>query len=457
MSDTLYNVIYRGKLLQGFDFETAKRNLIKMFSLSEEKAEKILKSSRVVLKKNVDELVGKINGRFSTLNWTPVQYFYQSVSQDDLTYLYKRSHVALITPLRDGMNLVAKEYIASRSDYKGVLILGEGAGACSELGEAIIVNPNDVEQMADAIHEGLTMPLEEQSKRMRRMITRLRRYDIFKWGDDFLETLVQRGEKREKTNNVPLTKKIEKSIIHSYKKAKRRILFLDYDGTLTSSKKTKIVKPSTEVISLLKSLSSVRTNRVILVSRRHKHRLKKWFETCPDLDMIAEHGLWIYKHRVKKWMPFETKVRIEWKDHIRPIFEAYVDRTPGAFIEEKPHSLSWDYRKSDPELAQIRIRELMINLLSIVAGNPLEILRGNRVVGVKLNAISKGKAANRILEEEKNIDFMMAIGDDWTDEEMFSALPETCVTIRVKYAESSKARYFAESQREVLSLLKQLV
>ncbi|MBN1522083.1 MAG: bifunctional alpha,alpha-trehalose-phosphate synthase (UDP-forming)/trehalose-phosphatase, partial [Candidatus Aureabacteria bacterium] len=186
------------------------------------------------LKKNVDELVGRINGRFSTLNWTPVQYIYQSVSQEDLTYLYRRSHVALITPLRDGMNLVAKEYIASRSDYKGVLILSEGAGACSELVEAIVVNPNDIEKTADAIHEGLTLPVDEQMKRNRKMITRLRRYDIFRWGEDFVETLIKRAQERQNLSNSPLTPEIAKDIVRQYKRAKRRVIFLDYDGTLVA-------------------------------------------------------------------------------------------------------------------------------------------------------------------------------------------------------------------------------
>ncbi|MCK5707237.1 MAG: bifunctional alpha,alpha-trehalose-phosphate synthase (UDP-forming)/trehalose-phosphatase [Candidatus Aureabacteria bacterium] len=411
-----------------------------------------------ILKKKLDELVGNINGRFSTFNWTPVNYIYQSVSQEGLIDLYRRAHVAFVTPLRDGMNLVAKEYLASRNDYKGVLILSEGAGACNELGEALIVNPNDVEQMADSLNNALMLPVDEQKKRNKIMITRLRRYDIYRWGEDFMETLIEKGKKGEQLTNIELTEPIMNRIVNQYKSAQRRVIFLDYDGTLvTSSRKNEKVLPNNEILKLLKKLSSVKSNRVVLVSRRNRKILRKWFSGCKYLDIVAEHGLWIYRHKENSWEPLEQHVDSEWQAHIRPILETYVDRTPGAYIEEKPHSLTWNYRKSDPALAEIRLREMTINLLSIVAGKNLEILRGNKVVGVKLNNISKGKAALRILEEESEADFMMAVGDDWTDEEMFASLPETCVTIKVKYEELSRAKYFTKSPKGILTLLDKIV
>ncbi len=406
------------------------------------------------LKKNVDELVGKINGKFSTLNWTPVHYIYKSVSQDELICLYRRADIALITPLRDGMNLVAKEYIASRRDYKGVLILSEGAGACNELVEAIIVNPNDVEKIADAINEGLLMDEKEQKERNRKMLTRLKRYDIFRWGEDFVDSLISKADERKNYANNRLDGKVFKEIVRRYKKAKRRVIFLDYDGTLVANYKDPEKFHSVKgVIDLLNRLSSVDGNRIVLVSRNHRRYLKKWFLSCKNIDMIAEHGLWIYNHIERKWFPLEKNVDTQWKEHIRPILEAFVDRTPGSFIDEKAHSLSWDFKKCNPSQAEIRLRELMTNLLSIVAGKPLEVLRGEKLVGVKLNTISKGKAALRILEEINKVDFLMAIGDDWTDEEMFTALPESCISIRVGRAQNSHARYYVDSQRDVITLL----
>ena len=406
------------------------------------------------LKKNVDELVGKINGRFSTLNWTPIHYIYKSVSQEELICLYRKSHLALITPLRDGMNLVAKEYIASRRDYKGVLILSEGAGACNELVEAIIVNPNDVERIADAINEGLEMPEKEQKERNKKMITRLRRYDIFRWGEDFVETLISKSNERKNTSNIQLNRDIFKEIVKKYRRSNRRVIFLDYDGTLVANYKDPSKFHSVKsVMELLDKLSSIEKNRIVLVSRSHRRYLKKWFSDCKNLDMIAEHGLWIFSHNKNRWHILEKNVDTEWKEHIRPLLEAFVDRTPGSFIEEKPHSLSWDYRKCNPSQAEIRLRELMTNLLSIVAGKPLEVLRGDKLVGVKLNTISKGKAALRILEEEDKVDFLMAVGDDWTDEEMFTALPEECISIRVGRATDSCAKYYVDSQKDVITLL----
>jgi trehalose 6-phosphate synthase/phosphatase len=130
------------------------------------------------MKKQIEELVGKINGRFGTIHWTPIIYQYRSLPFPSLAAMYAISHVALVTPLRDGMNLVAKEYVATRHDKTGVLVLSEMAGASKELPEAIIINPNNREEIADALKTALEMPREEQMRRNVIMQTRLRRYDV---------------------------------------------------------------------------------------------------------------------------------------------------------------------------------------------------------------------------------------------------------------------------------------
>ena len=155
------------------------------------------------MKSRIDELVGAVNGTFGSLGWTPVLYQYRSFPQQELVPLYGASDVMLVTPLRDGMNLVAKEYVAARADGRGVLILSEMTGAASELGEAVLVNPNDIPEMARAIATALEMPEEEQARRMTALRDRLRRYDVVRWADDFLEALGEDRSRLDRRHAVP--------------------------------------------------------------------------------------------------------------------------------------------------------------------------------------------------------------------------------------------------------------
>ena len=141
------------------------------------------------LKEEIDLLVGSINGRYSRLNWIPIHYFYRSFPLPALSAFYRISDVALVSPMRDGMNLVCKEYVASKLDHKGVLILSEMAGASKELSDAIIVNPNDIQQLVGAMYKALTMPEELQIKSMKSMQESLKRYNIHAWVKLFMDQL----------------------------------------------------------------------------------------------------------------------------------------------------------------------------------------------------------------------------------------------------------------------------
>ncbi|MCC7362593.1 MAG: trehalose-6-phosphate synthase [Anaerolineales bacterium] len=143
-------------------------------------------------KREVDEAVGRINGRFSDGVWSPIRYFCRSFSIDELIALYRTAEVALVTPLRDGLNLVAKEYVAARLNNDGVLVLSEFAGAAQQLPEAVLVNPYSIDDMATAIEGALTMPIDEQRRRMEAMRARIQAQDIDWWAQEFLND-IQRG------------------------------------------------------------------------------------------------------------------------------------------------------------------------------------------------------------------------------------------------------------------------
>ncbi|WP_020529541.1 bifunctional alpha,alpha-trehalose-phosphate synthase (UDP-forming)/trehalose-phosphatase [Flexithrix dorotheae] len=402
------------------------------------------------LKNEIDTLVGALNGKYSRIDWNPIHYFYRSFSFHSLSALYSSAEVALITPLRDGMNLVCKEYIASKLDKKGVLILSEMAGSAKEMSEAILINPNDIDQIVNAMHQALEMPEAEQIARNEEMQEKLKRYNIHRWVEVFFEQLDFIKRKQKDLNMKMVTGKTADLIIEKYKKSKERILFLDYDGTLKGfSSNPKAVSPDKELLSILENLTANPKNKVIIISGRDKGTLGEWLGHL-NLDLIAEHGVWL-KESGKKWIMIDN-IDQTWKKEIRHILELYVDRTPGSFIEDKDYSLVWHYRKADTDFGELRARELLSNLNYLIANMDLQTMEGNKVIEIKNRAINKGKAARKWLNNTEN-DFIIAIGDDVTDEDTFKAMPENAFTIKVGLT-ASVARLNIKSSDEVRNLLK---
>jgi trehalose 6-phosphate synthase/phosphatase len=404
------------------------------------------------LKMKVDELVGRINGRHGTLDWMPVWYLFRSLPFNTLSALYRAADVALVTPMRDGMNLIAKEFIASKPDGDGVLILSELAGAANVLGEALIVNPNNRSQMVEALKTALSMSPEEKSERMRPMQRRLRRYDLRSWGQHFLDSLTSVASQRRALSARSITDEEKSELRAAYASASSRLILLDYDGTLVPFRaKPSDARPDADVIELLRPLTNDKTNEVVIVSGRDKETLSGWFEGL-DVGLIAEHGVWA-KERGGAWSMIEP-LRNEWKEEVRPFLDLYVDRTPGSFLEEKEFSLVWHYRRVEPDLGARRAIELKDELLQLTANLDLGVLEGSKVVEVKNTAANKGKAAMRWVSM-RNWDFILAIGDDFTDEDVFVALPAGAYSIRVNLI-PSQARFNIESYHEVRNLLSSL-
>ncbi|SFU65017.1 trehalose 6-phosphate synthase/phosphatase [Pustulibacterium marinum] len=403
-----------------------------------------------LLKRETDELVGRINGKFSTVSWTPVWYFYRSLPFDNLIDLYTSCDVAMITPIRDGMNLVAKEYVATRVKQDGVLVLSEMAGASKEMNEALLINPNNFEAIADKLKQALEMPKEEQKERITSMQARLKRYSVEKWAEEFFTALNTSKTVRNTIVSKKLTPALGDEIIEKYSSAKRRLVFLDYDGTLVGfNTNPQEAKPDEELYNLLDALYAQPDTDVILISGRDKETFTKWYGD-KDYTMITEHGVWL-KEPEEDWRILEN-VRKEWMPKLRPILETFVDRTPGTFIEEKNFSLAWHFRKVDPELASQRAVELKTVLNSLIANHHLSVLEGNKVIEIKSGNVNKGRAASRMLTR-KDYDFVFAIGDDWTDEYMFRDLPDTAVTVKVGL-QKTVAKYFVQNTKEVRKLLK---
>lgn len=405
------------------------------------------------MRQELEQTVGRIIGTHGTVSWTPLIYQYRNVGFEELVAMYRLCDVALITPLRDGMNLVAKEFVSSRPDGHGVLILSEMAGAAKEMSEALVINPFHINEVAVALEQALQMPAEEQVRRNQLLQERLRRYNVCRWAEDFVQSLREVQSTEAAHRALLLTGRAQAGVIQQFASAPRRALLLDYDGTLIPFAQTPtLARPDKELIELLVALSQETENELAIISGRPRASLEEWFGDL-RIALIAEHGVWL-RAKDAPWRALKT-ITTEWKERVRPILQFYVDRLPGALLEEKEFSLAWHYRRADPEEALVRARELLDTLADYTRNIDLQVLEGDKVLEVRSTGITKGIAANEWLSAQTP-GFILAIGDDWTDEELFRALPATACTVRVGLAQTA-ARYHLGNPAAVRRMLRSLL
>jgi len=405
------------------------------------------------MKHELDELVGQINGAYGSVDWVPILYQYRSLGFTEMVALYSLAPIALITPLRDGMNLVAKEYLACKLDGTGVLILSEMAGAARELGEAVLINPNHRQEIAEALHEAVMLEPEEQIRRNRPMQERLQRYDAKRWVDNFLGSLSRVKARQGKLATHHLAGPLRDEFLSQYRKGRRRLVLLDYDGTLVPfASQPHLAAPDASLLELVDRLARNERNHLYIISGRDRMTLDNWFSGIP-LRIIAEHGAWV-RSRADDWKMLKSVAR-DWKEHLAPLVQLYVDRVPGSLLEEKDYSLAWHYRRADPELGEMRAKELIDELVNYTANFDVQVLEGKKVVEVRNAGVNKGAAALDCVARV-DPDFIFAVGDDQTDEDLFRALPRSAFTVRVGIPHSH-ATYHLKDHLEVRELLAALV
>jgi trehalose 6-phosphate synthase/phosphatase len=401
------------------------------------------------LKEETDELVGRVNGAFSTVSWTPIWYFFRTMPFENLIDLYTSCDIALITPVRDGMNLVAKEYVATRTNDDGVLVLSEMAGATKELNEAIHINPYDLEDMANSLKQAIDMPLEEQQRRMKSLKKRVSRYHVKKWASDFISSL----NDTQNTSSIMEADHLDDSLITSLTATinsnETCVLFLDYDGTLVNfSERPEEAVPDPKLLELLHDIDKKPNVDLVIISGRDQKSLNNWFKHTP-FTLISDHGVSM-RSKGENWKILE-RLNTDWMEDIKPVLESFADRTPGSFIEEKNFSLAWHYRNADIELAQKRLSEINTVLTSFISNTDLTLLDGNKVLEVKSSKVNKGRACNYVLQQHK-YQHIFAFGDDWTDEFMFEDLPKHAHTVKIGL-QKTKARYYLDSVEQVRAVL----
>ncbi len=404
------------------------------------------------LRRNVNELVGRINAQYGTISGVPIHFLHRGVPPEQLVALYRAADVMLVTPLRDGMNLVAKEYVATRTDDTGALVLSEFAGAADELTQSFLVNPYDLGSIASVLERAIVASPEEKRARMRMLRKQVLTHDVHEWARHFLDDLAPDATGKPARVTAPPPETLAESL----RAAPALELFLDYDGTLVPHAMTpELARPDPELLALLQNLSLRPRTRVHIVSGRLRGDLDDYFGAMP-VALHAEHGFWS-RPQGSSWKPMrDPNEALRWKDDVRTVMEDLTRRTGGAFVEEKTASLAWHYRLVDPELASARIRELRLMLVDFLRAHDLEILAGAKVVEIRCRGVNKGAVVPIVLCEAPPQAKVVAIGDDRTDEDMFEALPEGAIAIHVGRG-TSRASYRLPSPIEVRALLAALV
>jgi trehalose 6-phosphate synthase/phosphatase len=415
----------------------------------------------------IELLIAGINGRYGRPGVTPVEYLHRSVSPESLAAFYRRADVAMVTSLRDGMNLVAQEFALCQSEpglprrWNGVLLLSEFAGAAHVLPGAVLVNPWNVAQTADLLREALDTDREERRRRLETMAARVEALNTHRWAETFLGKLgvyARRGRARPVAR--PLVERARERIVQRARRARNHTFLLDYDGTLRElAEHPELAAPTQEIIELLEELAALPATEVHVVSGRKRRTLDEWFGRLP-VYLAAEHG---YVMRVPG-LPWTTLVDVDlsWVPRVERLFRQVSREVPGTFVERKTASITWHYRQAEPDYAAWRSKELLLSIEQLLHGRAAEVLQGHRVIEVRARGVNKGMYVSRLFPHGRPANhFVLAVGDDRTDQEMYAALPAGAFSVHVGMAGSlpegpRRDQFLLDSPSAARSFLREL-
>jgi len=384
------------------------------------------------LKREVNELVGEINGQYATPEWTPLVYIRRPIPRKELVALYATAALGWVTPLRDGMNLVAKEYVACQRGADGVLLLSEFAGAASEMGEAFHVNPYDAEFVASEVRRTLALPTEVRSERMEALYRRVVRNDARSWSARFLEALDRAADSRGPGRaKAPPELPIDEAIAAS-RASRERLLILDYDGALVArSGFPSDALPTGELRETLAALAAKPGHRVAVVSTHAARRVEAWLGGLSGLWLAAENGAVFRAPDSDHWQPLHAPRAADWKSRVEPVLEHFTDRTPGSHIEEREHSLLWRYHTAEPGFFEWLANELQATLAELLTDTDLTVVRGTNSLEVRHTWATKMEVLGRLQASGPQPDFLLAIGDASDDEDLFAHIADDAWTVHV--------------------------
>ncbi|OIV93734.1 hypothetical protein TanjilG_16585 [Lupinus angustifolius] len=441
----------------------------------------------------------RINHIYGSNNYQPVILIDRPVPRFEKTAYYAVAECCIVNAVRDGMNLVPYKYIVCRqgtakmdlalerksdSPRSSMLVVSEFIGCSPSLSGAIRVNPWDVDAVADALYSAITMCDSEKHLRHEKHYRYVSSHDMAYWARSFMQDL-ERACKDHYTKRcwgiglglgfrvVSLSHGFRKlsidHIVSAYKRTNKRAIFLDYDGTIVPESSLNKA-PSTNVISVLNALCNDTKNIVFIVSGRGRDSLSDWFTSCKMLGLAAEHGYFLRWNRDSEWETSHLSVDLDWKNMVEPVMQSYTEATDGSSIEVKESALVWHHLDADPDFGSCQAKELLDHLESVLANEPAAVKRGQHIVEVKPQGINKGLVAEKILSTMVNggnsPDFVMCIGDDRSDEDMFESILRTVSCPSLPAApeifactvgsKPSKAKYYLDDTTDVIKLLQGL-
>ncbi len=398
--------------------------------------------------------VGHINGKYATISNVPVHFIHKSVDFSELCALYSLADVALVTPLIDGMNLVAKEYLACQQQSDGALIISEFAGAAQELPNSFIVNPYNINEVAQSLKKALRLSTAEKQKMVKPMKERVIKYDARYWADSFFKDLTADVDSGWMPTD---TRVISIEAVDSLLRSSNKAFFLDYDGTISEIKrKPEDAVPSREIEELFWRLKTEKNLDVYLISGRKKEDMDQWFSRY-GFNLIAEHGYHYKHHNAAEWVVFDTQADFSWKNQIIDVFRLYTGMTPGSFIEEKTSSVVWHYRNSDPEFGNWKANQLVAELYEMLSNLPVEIHHGQKIVEVGSMQLNKGIVLRHFVQLNQ-YEAVLCAGDDETDESMFRYTDDAeMFSIKVGDATNTAAKFRISGPKAFRAFLRDII
>ncbi|KAL8131882.1 hypothetical protein AgCh_007695 [Apium graveolens] len=445
----------------------------------------------------IQESCRRINEKYGKSGYEPIVFIDKPLSVSEKVAYYSIAECVVVTAVRDGMNLTPYEYIVCRqgisgaesgSDLSGpkksMLVISEFIGCSPSLSGAIRINPWNVESTAEAMNEAISMADYEKQLRHEKHYRFVSTHDVAYWSRSFMQdmerTCADHFRKRcwgiglgfgfRVVSLDPNFRKLSiDNIVSAYIKAKRRAILLDYDGTMMPQ--NSIIKtPSSEVISILNRLCGDPNNTVYIVSGRGKDSLSKIFSSCKKLGIAAEHGYFMRRSQDEEWEVCGQSTEFSWMNMAKPVLNLYTEATDGSSVETKESALVWQYKDADPAFGFSQAKELLDHLESVLANEPVEVKSGQFIVEVKPQGVTKGLVAEKIFtsmcENGKQADFVLCIGDDRSDEDMFEIIgsaisgnilsSNTSVFACTVGQKPSKAKYYLDDTSEVILMLENL-
>nr|GEV79951.1 probable alpha,alpha-trehalose-phosphate synthase [UDP-forming] 11 [Tanacetum cinerariifolium] len=475
-----------GKLLEDYEELRGLVVLVQILNPPRSRGQDVLE-----LETEMQNVASEVNRRFGYAGYEPIVLVTGPVSTHDKVSYYSIAECVVVNAVRDGMNLVPYKYTVSRQSNpeldevlfteprakKSVIIVSEFIGCSPSLSGAIRVNPWNIESVTEAMNLAITMPEREKEMRHEKHYKYISSHDVAYWARSFDQDL-ERACKEHFHKRCwgvgfglyfrvvalgPNFRKLSvEHIVSSYNKTNSRLILLDYDGTVMPQglvDKT----PSKEVISILNNLSNDPKNVVFIVSGRGKDLLGQWFDSCKKLGLSAEHGYFTRWSGESDWECGGATVDVGWKKVALPVMEHYTEATDGSFIEQKESALVWHHQEADPDFGTWQAKELLDHLESVLANEPVVVKRGQQIVEVNPQGVSKGVVVDKLVttmqSKGRPLDFVLCIGDDQSDEDMFEKISSSvgngiaevfACTVGQK---PSNAKYYLDDTVDVIKML----